>query len=133
LLQVLRHTLLFIAKAVREGRHGRVKTLQWLLTRSFVGKALAVKRVVSNRGRKTPRGWSNLAHAKAKDGSSSGPASSQLSSPAITEGDQIGCFENQPIKKPATDLTGGRLLRHLSASVTIRGHQHYPGTEPQAV
>lgn len=43
-----------IAKAVREGRHGRVKALQWLLTRSFAGKALAVKRVVSNRGRKTP-------------------------------------------------------------------------------
>jgi len=43
-----------IAKAVREGRYGRVKALQWLLTRSFSGKALAVKRVVSNRGRKTP-------------------------------------------------------------------------------
>lgn len=43
-----------IAKAVREGRHGRVKALQWLLTCSFSGKALAVKRVVSNRGRKTP-------------------------------------------------------------------------------
>ena len=43
-----------IAKAVSEGRHGRVKALQWLLTRSFVGKALAVKRVVSNKGRKTP-------------------------------------------------------------------------------
>ena len=43
-----------IAKAVGEGRYGRVKALQWLLTRSFAGKALAVKRVVSNRGRKTP-------------------------------------------------------------------------------
>ena len=43
-----------IAKAVSEGRHGRVKALQWLLTRSFAGKALAVKRVVSNRGKKTP-------------------------------------------------------------------------------
>jgi RNA-directed DNA polymerase len=43
-----------IAKAVREGRHSRVQALQWLLTRSFAGKALAVKRVVSNRGRKTP-------------------------------------------------------------------------------
>ena len=40
-----------IAKAVREGRYGRVKALQWLLTRSFAGKALAVKRVVSNRRR----------------------------------------------------------------------------------
>lgn len=43
-----------IAKAIREGRWGKVKALQWLLTRSFAGKALAVKRVVSNRGRKTP-------------------------------------------------------------------------------
>ena len=43
-----------IAKAVREGRHGKVKSLQWLLTHSFSGKVLAVKRVVSNRGRKTP-------------------------------------------------------------------------------
>jgi len=43
-----------IAKAVREGRHGRVKVLQRLLTHSFSGKALAVKRVVTNRGRHTP-------------------------------------------------------------------------------
>ena len=43
-----------IAKAVRDSRYGRVKALQWLLTRSFSGKALAVKQVVSNRGRKTP-------------------------------------------------------------------------------
>jgi RNA-directed DNA polymerase len=43
-----------IAKAISEKRHGRAKALQWLLTRSFSGKALAVKRVVSNRGRKTP-------------------------------------------------------------------------------
>ena len=43
-----------IAKAVREGRWGKVKSLQRLLTRSFSGKALAVKRVVSNRGRRTP-------------------------------------------------------------------------------
>ena len=43
-----------IAKAVKEGRYGKVKALQWLLARSFSGKALAVKRVVSNRGRKTP-------------------------------------------------------------------------------
>ena len=43
-----------IAKAIRESRYGRVKALQWLLTRSFSGKALAVKRVVSNRGKRTP-------------------------------------------------------------------------------
>ncbi|WP_341790208.1 reverse transcriptase N-terminal domain-containing protein [Rickettsia endosymbiont of Polydrusus tereticollis] len=43
-----------IAKAVREGRKGRVKTLQRLLTCSFYAKCLAVKRVVLNKGGKTP-------------------------------------------------------------------------------
>jgi len=43
-----------IAKAYREGRHNKVKTLQWLLTHSFSAKLLAVKRVTSNRGAKTP-------------------------------------------------------------------------------
>ena len=43
-----------IAKAVKEGRWGKVKALQRLLTCSFSGKALAVKRVVTNKGGKTP-------------------------------------------------------------------------------
>ena len=43
-----------IAKAIREGRHGKVKALQWLLTHSFSAKLLAVKRVVQNHGGKTP-------------------------------------------------------------------------------
>ncbi len=43
-----------IAKAVREGRHRKVQSLQWLLTHSFYAKLLAVKRVVTNKGRKTP-------------------------------------------------------------------------------
>jgi RNA-directed DNA polymerase len=43
-----------IAKAVREGRWGKVKALQRLLTRSQSGKMLAVKRVTENSGKKTP-------------------------------------------------------------------------------
>ena len=43
-----------IVKAIREGRWGKVKTLQRLLTSSFSGKALAVKRVTENQGRRTP-------------------------------------------------------------------------------
>lgn len=43
-----------IAKAVRAGRHGKAKALQWLLTHSFYAKLLAVKRVAQNRGGKTP-------------------------------------------------------------------------------
>jgi RNA-directed DNA polymerase len=43
-----------IAKAVKEGRWNKVKALQYLLTRSFYAKLLAVKRVTSNKGKKTP-------------------------------------------------------------------------------
>jgi RNA-directed DNA polymerase len=42
-----------IAKATQEGRHNRAKALQWLLTHSFHAKALAVKRVVQNDGKRT--------------------------------------------------------------------------------
>jgi RNA-directed DNA polymerase len=42
-----------IAKATREGRWGKVKALQWLLTHSSSAKLLAVRRVVRNRGRHT--------------------------------------------------------------------------------
>lgn len=43
-----------IAKATREGRWGKVNSLQRLLTRSHSGKMLAVKRVTENRGKNTP-------------------------------------------------------------------------------
>ena len=43
-----------IVKAAQDGRYGKVKALQWLLTHSFSGKALAVKRVTENRGKHTP-------------------------------------------------------------------------------
>lgn len=43
-----------IVKATKEGRWGRVQALQRLLTHSFSGKALAVRRVTTNRGKRTP-------------------------------------------------------------------------------
>ena len=39
-----------IVKATQEGCHNKVKALQWLLTHSFSGKALAVNRVTENKG-----------------------------------------------------------------------------------
>ncbi|WP_259348721.1 reverse transcriptase N-terminal domain-containing protein [Wolbachia pipientis] len=42
-----------IVKAVQQGRWGKVKALQHLLTRSFSGKTLAVKRVTENQGKNT--------------------------------------------------------------------------------
>lgn len=58
-----------IVKAQREGKHGKVKSLQWLLTHSFYGRYLAVVRVTTNKGKNTAGAdnvkWSTDA-AKAK-------------------------------------------------------------------
>jgi len=43
-----------IAKATREGKRQKVKTLQWLLSHSWAAKLLAVKRVTENKGKRTP-------------------------------------------------------------------------------
>lgn len=43
-----------IVKATQEGRWSKVKVLQHLLTHSFSGKALAVRRVTENHGKWTP-------------------------------------------------------------------------------
>jgi len=56
--QAVRKTQLKIAQATREGDWRRVKRLQRLLTHSFYGRCLAVRRVTENRGRKTPGGTS---------------------------------------------------------------------------
>jgi len=42
-----------IVKATQVGKYNKVKALQWLLTHSFSGKALAVKRVTENKGKHT--------------------------------------------------------------------------------
>lgn len=42
-----------IAKATREKRWRKVNSLQWLLTHSFSAKAIAVKRVTENKGKRT--------------------------------------------------------------------------------
>lgn len=52
--QIVRRLQARIVKATQAGRWGRVKALQHLLTHSFSGKALAVKRVTENQGKKTP-------------------------------------------------------------------------------
>lgn len=43
-----------IVKAIQAGRWGKVRALQHLLAHSFSGKALAVKRVTENQGKRTP-------------------------------------------------------------------------------
>ena len=51
--QNVRRLQAHIVKATQAGRWGKVKALQHLLTHSFSGKALAVKRVTENRGKRT--------------------------------------------------------------------------------
>src|SRR6059058_595085 len=43
-----------IVKAVKEGRWNKVRALQRLLTHSYSGKVLAVRRVTENPGKRTP-------------------------------------------------------------------------------
>ena len=43
-----------IVKAQQEGRYGKVKSLTRILTRSFAAKAMAVKKVTTNKGNHTP-------------------------------------------------------------------------------
>jgi len=52
--QNVRRLQLRIAKAVTEGRRRSVKALQWMLTHSRSAKLLAVRRVTTNAGAKTP-------------------------------------------------------------------------------
>jgi RNA-directed DNA polymerase len=52
--KLVRRLQVRIAKAIREGRWNKAKALQRLLTHSFSGKAIAVKRVTENHGKKTP-------------------------------------------------------------------------------
>src|ERR1051325_6599251 len=52
--KLVRRLQVRIAKAVQAGKHRRVNALQWLLTHSRAAKLLAVRRVTTNRGAKTP-------------------------------------------------------------------------------
>ena len=50
----VRRLQLRIAKASKEGRHGKVRALQWLLTHSLSAKLIAVSKVTTSRGKRTP-------------------------------------------------------------------------------
>jgi RNA-directed DNA polymerase len=52
--QTVRRIQIRIVKAAQESKWRKVRSLQRLLTRSFSGKALAVKRVTENQGKRTP-------------------------------------------------------------------------------
>jgi RNA-directed DNA polymerase len=63
-----------IVQATKASRWGRVRALQRLLTHSYSGKVLAVRRATENNGKKTPRcGPRNLGHSREEDTGSTCP------------------------------------------------------------
>jgi RNA-directed DNA polymerase len=52
--QEVRSLQMRIAKAIKEKRYGKAKALQWILTHSYSAKLLAIKRVTTNKGHRTP-------------------------------------------------------------------------------
>ena len=52
--RTVRRLQIRIAQATQAGKWGKVKALQRLLTRSLSGKALAIRRVTENTGKRTP-------------------------------------------------------------------------------
>ena len=77
-VRYVRRLQMRIAKARRENRQGKVKSLQWLLTHSFYAKLFAIKQVTKNRGSrtagvdnilwKTPRQKMQAAHSLSRRG-----------------------------------------------------------------
>src|ERR1700693_565990 len=52
--RIVRRLQVRIVQATKESRWGKVRALQHLLTHSYSGKVLAVRRVTENNGKKTP-------------------------------------------------------------------------------
>lgn len=52
--RIVRRLQTRIAQATQQGKWGKVKALQHLLTHSYSGKALAIRRVTENTGKRTP-------------------------------------------------------------------------------
>jgi RNA-directed DNA polymerase len=89
-----------IVKALREGKKRKVRALQLILTRSFSGRAVAVRRVTENQGKNTP-GVDNIVW--------NNPAKK---SQAISELRHSG-YHPQPLKRVFIPKSDGR-LRPLS-------------------
>ena len=88
-----------IVKAVREGRWDKVKALVYLLTHSFSGRALAILRVISNSGARTPGvDGDPLEHAGGQDGGFQHSASARLSTATAPQG--VHSQEQRPAAAP---------------------------------
>ncbi|MBF0239114.1 MAG: group II intron reverse transcriptase/maturase [SAR324 cluster bacterium] len=87
-------------KAEQEGRHNKVKALQWILSNSFSAKAIAVKRVTENKGKRT----AGVDHILWSTSESKGQAIKSLSKKR---------YKPSPLKRIYIEKSNGK-LRSLS-------------------
>ena len=95
-----------IVKATQEKRWGKVKALQRLLTHSFSGKALAVRRVTENQGKRTPGVDGEIWNTPAKKAQ------------AIQRLKQHG-YKAQPLRRVYIDKSSGNGKRPLGIPCMI--------------
>ena len=114
-----------IVKAVREGRWGKVKALVYLLTHSFAGRALAILRVVTNSGARTPGVDGVLWNSpELKSAAFNTPASARLPAATVTPG------VHSETKREIETLRDSHPGRQSPASTSLAGsgpHWGNPG------
>ena len=110
-----------IVKAVAEGRWNKVKALGYLLTHSFGGRALAILRVVSNSGAKTPGVDGPLEHAGSQVGRFRHPTSARLSTATAPPG--VHSQEQRQTARPRDSHHADRAMQAL----------HLLGLDPIAI
>lgn len=90
-----------IVQAQQQGKKRRVRALQFILTRSYSGRCLAVRRVTENTGKRTPGVDGQLLNTPAKK--------AQAVENLATED-----YKAQPLKRIYISKNSGRKLRPLS-------------------
>jgi RNA-directed DNA polymerase len=101
-----------IVQATKEGRWGKVRALQRLLTHSYSGKVLAVRRVTENTGKKTPGVDREIWDTPEKK------------TQAVHELKHRG-YQPRPLRRVYIPKSDGKTMRPLGIPTMIEGSKHY--------
>jgi len=101
-----------IVQATKESRWGRVRALQRLLTHSYSGKVLAVRRVTENNGKVTPGVDQEIWDTPEKK------------TQAVHALKRRG-YRSQPLRRVYIPKSDGKTMRPLGIPTMIEGSKHY--------